>query len=419
MKLLPVVVVAASIAATLPVSVALATNAPEQPLARACDFDPDLGSANYATDPPATEGGVDDPEAAWLTNDESQTAIDAFWLGLAERNVATVGAVIDFDLHRMVVVLDPLTDMASAQEFLAELTPIVQVELAIGCAAKADIETAQDSIDEALSSGELGLISSVIRVNPLVPRVEVTVRPTDVEVATAAVQRLENDLIIVKNSPTLPSFQVRCGDLPAHYGGANYKQGNASNCTSTCTSGFKVRKNSNGIIGMSTAGHCRVLTGWSGDLYSKTSFFGEFLNWSFGGQRNRDDWGFIGTSTYSTTFYTDPCCPNTRVVAGTGQASVGTALCLSGAVTTARCSMIVTDVSVTICDNNSNCALNVEAQRSDGDLSCQDGDSGAPWYRPTNSYIYGIHSAGSSFGDICYYNAVARMVGDGYTVLTG
>jgi hypothetical protein len=100
---------------------------------------------------------------------------------------------------------------------------------------------------------------------------------------------------------------ARCGDANDHWGGAYYA--NTSGGCSSCSSGFKVRRNSDGKIGMATAGHCRSnIPAAAGNLYSGSNYFGEFFNWVYNGN---GDWAFIGdgtggVATYANKLYFDP-----------------------------------------------------------------------------------------------------------------
>ncbi len=144
---------------------------------------------------------------------------------------------------------------------------------------------------------------------------------------------------------------------------------------------------------------------------------GQFYNWSFG---SGNDWGFISDSTYSNIIYTDPCCPNTRPVTGNITSYAGESVCVSGGITTARCSLIVQATIVTQCSAGS-CADNVWAKRTAAGVVCRQGDSGGPVFSASGSNATGrghISFVSVPPDNNCWYNELFRMQNAGFTVLT-
>ncbi len=287
-----------------------------------------------------------------------------------------------------------------------------------GCRSNRVLQPIVDSARRAAERSGAGDASVRIEIDPRTATVELAFDPKSTFWSKFALT-IPAELVTVRSRRVAPG--ARCGDGVPHYGGSVYGPTYSSGCSniSFCSSGFKVRRNHDGRIGMSAAGHCRQLNpGWSGNLYSATQYFGEFYNWNFG---NLNDYGFISGSSYSKTIYTDPTQPATRSVAGTTTNNVGNGLCVSGSLTTARCALIVQSLGAWNCFGGY-CALNVHAQRAVPGVVCQQGDSGGPAYSSTtttNALIRGTISFVNDPPDNnCYFNDVSFMQSGGFTVMT-
>jgi hypothetical protein len=300
-------------------------------------------------------------------------------------------------------------------KFLGLAIGDTRVQVRSGCAsARSFAEARAIVVEAAISSG----VDATIVSEPSAGRVEVWANDD----AMAAIRRQIAGSAydgLVEHVPVVIEAAARRGDAPSHYGGAHFKQGSSANCLNTCTSGFKVRRSSDGKLGMSTAGHCRVNTGWSGNLYSKTSFFGEFLNWRFQDGSN-DDWGFIGNSTYSRTIYTDPASPSTRSINSSSNWTFNNeVVCYSGSKTLNVCGNVVVDQSAQNCSNGY-CTTNVKTTQINGLTACIASDSGGPTYRVPSSgstEARGMISYHSNSDD-CWFQEIGRMVNDGFSVVT-
>lgn len=362
---------------------------------------------------PVKQGEVFDPGSDWISNSKAQSAIEDFWKTINHLHIDVVGAHIDLERHQFIFVIGPEVDSDVMMPAVVELRGYLSVEIQRGCRSRAELDGIVERISNWVTTEKPGVKLS-ISVNELHSAAKIETDSQELSELVAAEQSLSNLPIEVLVGSQVPVPLVRCADTAPHYGGARY--GGDNSCGVACTAGFKVRRISDGAVGMSTAGHCRETTGWSGNLYSGYSFYGAFSSWNYG---NGDDWGFIVSSSYSPNYYTDPCCPSVRTSSGGATPVVGNSLCISGYVTGARCSMIVQSLSYQNYDPAYNRTItNVRAIRSDGTNACREGDSGAPWFSSTTSKVYGIESFGiSTGGPICYFNQVNRMIADGFQVM--
>ncbi len=172
----------------------------------------------------------------------------------------------------------------------------------------------------------------------------------------------------------------RLNDGEPHYGGAGIRKGyNSSLSSNTCTSGFTVRRKSDGRRGVTTAGHCFS----NGDsIYSSTQFAG--VVWGEGTVDNPypaiDVAGVLSTAeTYANIIHVEPCSPCTRTVIGKSVVGGGSTICVSGMVTTAICSILVTSVNSGICDA-AGCTFDLIEGWRNNDVVVRPGDSGGPAY---------------------------------------
>jgi hypothetical protein len=172
----------------------------------------------------------------------------------------------------------------------------------------------------------------------------------------------------------------RLNDGEPHYGGSGIRKGyNSSLSSNQCTSGFTVRRTSDGRRGVTTAGHCFS----NGDaIYSSTQFAGTL--WGEGTVDNPypsiDTAGVLSSSeTYANIIHVEPCSPCIRTVTGKGVVGGSSTICLSGMVTTAICSVLVTSTDATLCDS-AGCTFTLIEGWRNGDTIVRGGDSGGPAY---------------------------------------
>lgn len=363
---------------------------------------------------PVKQGEVFDPGSDWISNSKAQSAIEDFWKTINHLHIDVVGAHIDLERHQFIFVIGPEVDSDVMMPAVDELRGYLSVEIQRGCRSRAELDGIVERISNWVTTEKPG-VKLAISVDELHSAVKIETDSQELSERLAAEQSLSNLPIEVLVGSQVPVPLVRCADTAPHYGGARY--GGDNSCGVACTAGFKVRRISDGAIGMSTAGHCRERNSWSGNLYSGYSFYGAFSAWNYG---NGDDWGFIVSSSYSPNYYTDPCCPSARTSTGGATPVVGNSLCISGYITGARCSMIVQSLSNQNYDSEFNRMIaNVSAVRSDGTNACQGGDSGAPWFSSSTSKVFGVQSFGiSTGGPTCFFNQVNRMTADGFQVMT-
>lgn len=172
----------------------------------------------------------------------------------------------------------------------------------------------------------------------------------------------------------------RLNDGEPHYGGAGIRRGaNSSLGSNQCTSGFTVRRKSDGRRGVTTAGHCFS----NGNaIYSSTQFTGTV--WGEGTVDNPypaiDVAGVLSSSeTYDNVIHVDPCSPCTRTVIGRSSVGGGSSICVSGMVTRAICSVLVLSTDGAVCDA-AGCTFNLIEGWRNGDTVVRGGDSGGPAY---------------------------------------
>lgn len=354
----------------------------------------------------------------WLENEDSQHEIDSFWATISDEKIDAIGSYIDHSNNTMVLTVDAKnTDTEEIQALASAALKTIHWRIEIRCRSLENLESINRSIYSTLETfgREVSGVASHIQEED--SSIAIFVAKNNVNTFLKMFPQLENLPIEIIATEEAGGYAVRCGDTPAHFGGAAFGGTSDSTCAVRCTSGFKVRRVADNAIGMSTAGHCRVIPVnpvWSGNLYSGNSYFGQFSSWSFGGY---SDWGFITGSTYSPKFYTDPCCPTTRTSTGASSAFVNDVLCISGSITTARCSMKVISLTGQTCGDI--CVGNqIVLQRMDGTSACTYGDSGGPMFSNMSNKVYGVISATFNSGSICHINPVSRMISAGFQVMT-
>jgi hypothetical protein len=214
--------------------------------------------------------------------------------------------------------------------------------------------------------------------NPADSRFHVTVDYHYPQVAQALADAL-GDRVAVELGEAARAGRLNDGN--PHYGGSGIRVGYSSNTDSnTCTSGFEIRRNANGKLGMTAAGHCFAN---SDSIYSSTQYYGSA--WDKFSFPSLDAMTVISTSeTYDNVIHTEPCSPCTRTVTAKGTAGAGGYVCLSGMVTQAICSVYVESTSASICDSYG-CTYGLMQGYRNGDTIVRPGDSGGPVYARTGT----------------------------------
>ncbi|MEM9595222.1 MAG: S1 family peptidase, partial [Acidobacteriota bacterium] len=174
----------------------------------------------------------------------------------------------------------------------------------------------------------------------------------------------------------------------------------------TCTSGFSVKKTSNGTKGISTAAHCSNSQTYSGTNlpYQSGAYYSQYdVQWHTAP-------GFTVVNRIRSS-----CSTCTRSITGTvgrSSQSVGNYVCKQGKTTGYTCGYI-TDKSYQSSSPSTATATYIRVSRSGVDLS-SGGDSGGPWFNGNNAY--GIHHSG--IGNDATYMAINYISVLGVSVLT-
>lgn len=193
-----------------------------------------------------------------------------------------------------------------------------------------------------------------------------------------------------------PQRSGRLNDSQRHFGGAGISEANKA---LNCTAGFVVRRA--GLLGAVTAAHCfqNGVTVFSGPFkYGKTA--GRPAVVDFDMMRIDPD-----GQLYTNVIHTGPSAPVTRNQIGKADPPVGSVVCVSGAVTGAKCGATVFSTNEKFCDG-SGCSLNLVAARRAGVVLATSGDSGAPVYtraNATDAFINGMFVASKPLGIILFH----------------
>lgn len=165
----------------------------------------------------------------------------------------------------------------------------------------------------------------------------------------------------------------RLNDGEPHFGGAGVRAG--SGATNTCSTGFVVRRNSDGLRGGTTAAHC-FSNGQK--IYSSTQYWG-----TASGEVNYPayDLALVASSaeTYDNVVHSDPCCPVQRNITAKRNSAPGDSICLSGMATKATCGVVVLSNEGVLCDA-AGCTYALMEGARNGDVIVKAGDSGGPVY---------------------------------------
>ncbi len=132
----------------------------------------------------------------------------------------------------------------------------------------------------------------------------------------------------------------RFNDVSPHFGGAFI-----SSTLTNCTAGFSVF-DPNGFPGSVTAGHC----GPDSTNYSSAGFYGQIRGQILNGTADMARLESVFQPvTYAPTIHTGPSAPITRTVKGKADPVDGALVCVSGAMTEAKCDLRVLPGKHSLC----------------------------------------------------------------------
>lgn len=339
------------------------------------------------------------PYQNWLVSESGQavsrtlTQAQSSVMGIADKagtadklKSGLIGYTADYTNHTMVAVVTP--EYANAAGLDAALTtardtvaltqpdaPGVRVQA--GCFSAAQLIDADSLLRQRAWHPEAAKASFAYSLRAEDSRFHVTFDDRYPAAARALIGVL-GDRVAVELGPVGRTGRLNDGE--PHYGGSGIRKGyNASLSSNQCTSGFTVKRKSDGRRGVTTAGHCFS----NGDaIYSSTEFTGTL--WGEGTVDNPypayDAAGVLSSNeTYANIIHVEPCSPCIRTVIGKSSVGGGSTICLSGMVTTAICSVLVTSTAGTICDSGG-CTPNLIEGWRNGDIVVRGGDSGGPAY---------------------------------------
>jgi hypothetical protein len=297
-----------------------------------------------------------------------------------------IGYANDYATHTIVAVVTPeyakanvlSTALTSARSLATPtLSSAPGVRVQAGCFSAAQLLDAESVLRQRSWHPDAALASYAYSLRAEDSRFHVTFDER-YPAAAEALGAVLGDRAIVELGTVARAGRLNDGE--PHYGGSGIRKGfNSSLSSNQCTSGFTVRRNSDGRRGVTTAGHCFS----NGDsIYSSTQFTG--VLWGEGTVDNPypsiDVAGVLSSSeTYANIIHVEPCSPCTRTVIGKGVVGGSSTICLSGMVTTAICSVLVTSTDATLCDA-AGCTVSLIEGWRNGDTIVRGGDSGGPAY---------------------------------------
>lgn len=175
----------------------------------------------------------------------------------------------------------------------------------------------------------------------------------------------------------------RFNDTAPHFGGAHILPTNSTTALQ-CTAGFAVF-DANGFPASVTAGHCAP----NNVNYSSGGFYGQIRGQRLDGARDMARLEPLFQTTYSPVIHTGPTAPVTRVVRGKADPADGALVCVSGALTEAKCNLRVLPGTHSLCyfthSNGIMCTHGLRlAERLDTPI-VEVGDSGGPVYTRSGS----------------------------------
>jgi hypothetical protein len=336
------------------------------------------------------------PYQNWLVSDAGQAVVrtvqqtQAAQMGLSDTDTMDtklqhgfIGFATDHATHTLVAVVTPeykgakalSSALEDARDAVASGDTGVRVQA--GCFSAGELIDAEYVLRQRDWHPDAALASYAFALHADDSRFHVTFDERYPAAADALAKVLGDRAVIELGSVARAG---RLNDGEPHYGGSGVRKGSNSSLSSNqCTSGFTVKRKSDGRRGETTAGHCFS----NGDaIYSANQFAGTL--WGEGTVDNPypsiDVAGILSTSeTYANIIHVEPCSPCIRTVISKGATGTGSAICLSGMVTTAICSVIVLSTEAALCDAAGCTFALVEASRN-GDTVVRAGDSGGPAY---------------------------------------
>ncbi|MEV8513474.1 hypothetical protein [Dactylosporangium sp. NPDC051484] len=293
-----------------------------------------------------------------------------------------IGSAYDHNSHSIVVVADgKVADTAAlgakARSASAGLAAGVQVDVRQGCSSAADLLDALGVIKRRDWHPQAKSASFVSYLDAATSTFQISFDAADKAVAESLRARLGSRVTVTLGGAGRTD---RFNDGRPHFGGSAIGVGANDNI---CTSGFTVRRNSDGMRGETTAGHCFN----NGDaIYSGSKFHGTAT-----GEYDYPNYDMTlvlsNSETWSPIIHVDPCCPDTRTQTGAANPSVGTTgVCISGMVSLSRCGITISSLDGNLCDQDGCTSGLIIGARADNGIIDQPGDSGAPVYtRPGSS----------------------------------
>lgn len=186
-----------------------------------------------------------------------------------------------------------------------------------------------------------------------------------------------------------------------------------------CSTGFAVRKTSNGGRYMMTAGHCGALnSSWISPGSGHTIGTMRFR------QMGPSDLALIGDKTYQPVIYTGGAAGVASTVKGAANPVLNTPIyCASGAKTFEHCDLWVVNMTTDTCYSGA-CFIDQMAFKKGGSCPIRGGDSGGPFYLDFDfggfPYIRGMITGGLTDNSECYGEYWSRISGGlGVTIVTG
>jgi hypothetical protein len=307
--------------------------------------------------------------ATFGITDDKVSVVDIVRRGIigstADHNTQTVVVVVTPEYRAQAGTLEGQLIDARASVSLASLKVMVKV----GCYSAERLAAAGDLLRGRSWHPDAVQASFGYWLDAADSRFHISFDPRYPEAAAALREQLGGVAVVTLDGGDRTG---RLDDGRPHYGGAGVGVGTNNN---DCTTGFVVRRNSDGLRGGVSAGHC--FNNGQG-IYSSTKYWGNA--W---GEYGYPTWDMIGVAaaseTYQNRIHVDPCCPTTRWVTAKRNPVDNDVVCLSGMVTRAICGIRVIDDNGEAC-HVEGCTPGVMVGERNGDVIIRGGDSGGPVY---------------------------------------
>ncbi len=213
---------------------------------------PGVSVIKVVTTQSKSSNDVHDSNINWLEGSQSQAAVEKFWSEMDGDKSSFVGGDVDFSNRKLIYVFDETVDRDRLNFALSDLRKEIQVDLIVGCRLRSEL---QSTLEELLTVIDKQKITSQYQatIDPLTSSVKISVGELTVADAIQQIELVGGVPIRIEITNQLMKATSRCGDWPAYFGGAVFNPVGA--CVASCTSGFKVKRNSDGLVGMATVGH--------------------------------------------------------------------------------------------------------------------------------------------------------------------